>query len=82
LQRARDGAIKNSLIFTPRATRMEVGLALNFGPVPEVKRVVLTLNNFFLIRDNPINPRHPCSRFSCLVPALPGWESIRKSIHS
>ena len=37
-------AHKNQTINYLKATRMNVGLLLNFGPTPEVKRVVLTLN--------------------------------------
>jgi GxxExxY protein len=40
---ALNDAHKNKTINYLKATRMEVGLVLNFGPVPEVKRVVLTL---------------------------------------
>lgn len=36
-------AHKNQTINYLKATRMEVGLVLNFGPSPEVKRVVLSL---------------------------------------
>jgi len=37
-------AHRNQTINFLKATRMEVGLLLNFGPSPEVKRVVLSLN--------------------------------------
>jgi GxxExxY protein len=37
-------AHKNQTINYLKATRMQVGLVLNFGPSPEVKRVVLSLN--------------------------------------
>ncbi len=36
-------AHKNQAINYLKATRMEVGLVLNFGPSPEVKRVILSL---------------------------------------
>jgi GxxExxY protein len=35
-------AHKNQTINYLKATRMEVGLVLNFGPSPEVKRIVLS----------------------------------------
>jgi GxxExxY protein len=37
-------AHRNQTINYLKATRMQVGLPLNFGPSPEVRRVVLSLN--------------------------------------
>lgn len=35
-----------------RATRLEVGLLLNFGPIPQVKRVVVTSQNGRVARNS------------------------------
>jgi GxxExxY protein len=44
-----------------RATEMEVGLLLNFGPKPQFKRKVFMNDNKRVIRENPPDPRHPRS---------------------
>ena len=47
-----------------KATDIEVGLLLNFGPKPEISRKVfpITIENVYRIIVNPRHPRYPCLR--------------------
>lgn len=54
--KAIDSSHEGQILHYLRATELEVGLLLNFGPQPHFKRFILENSNK-KIRENPCNPR-------------------------